>query len=176
MNKVAVISLILAGFSLTAAGEKQRLEATSNHGISKDSANIVGGMATITKHAEGGDIRVAVKTSKTDVSLFKNGFRWGGEDAVAPSTLITSIVVQNGEGILFVPLSAYSDLGDPRQISLKPEADGFELAIAGGDAGVAYNAVLVFKKGWLMRRRVVHGEFPEQAWEETQYSYNTLDS
>lgn len=117
-----------------------------------------------------------METSKTADSSFKEGFRWGGEDATAPPTLIASIVVRSGTDKLFVPLSAYSDLGDPRRISLKPTAAGFELAIAGGDAGVAYNAVLVFEKGWLTRRRVAHGEFPDEAWEETQYAYNTLDN
>lgn len=133
-------------------------------------------MATITDHVDGGDLKVTVKTSKTAGSFFKEGFRWGGEDSLVPPTLVTSIVVQNGADRLFIPLSAYSDLGDPRKIYLKPSTTGFELVIAGGDAGVAYNAVLVFEKGWLTRRRVAHGEFPDEAWEETRYAYNTLDN
>lgn len=150
--------------------------ATRDSGLPRIVASFVNGMATITEHVAGGDLKVTVKTSKAAGSLFKEGFRWGGEDPAAPPTLITSVVVRSGADKLFVPLSAYSDLGDPRQISLKSSAAGFELAIAGGDAGVAYNAVLVFEKGWLIRRRVAHGEFPDQAWEETQYAYNTLNN
>lgn len=172
MKLIAFLVLMLAGSSLTCAGEKARPLAARNGSL----ASFVDGRATITKHVASGDLKVTVKTSKTGGSPFKEGFRWGGEDSVAPATLITSVAVQIGAEKLFVPLSAYSDLGDPRQISLKPNAAGFELTIAGGDAGVAYNAVLIFEKGWLMRRRVTHGEFPDQAWEETQYAYNTLDN
>lgn len=164
MKLLLLSILIFVGPSLAFAGEKALV------------ANFVDGRATITKHVVGGDLKVTVKTIKTGGSPFKEGFRWGGEDSVAPPTLIALIAVQSGEDKLFVPLSAYSDLGDPSQISLKSNGDGFELVIAGGDAGVAYNAVLVFEKGWLIRRRVVHGEFPDEAWEETKYSYNTLDS
>lgn len=168
--------LILAGSSLTFASDKSHRVATRDDGLARAVATFSDGRATITKHIAGGDIRVTIKTSKTDGSPFKDGFRWGGEGSAVPLTLITSVAVQRGANNLFIPLSAYSDLGDPRQISLKPNAAGFELAITGGDAGVAYNAVLVFKKGWLIRRRVAHGEFPDQAWEETQYAYNTLDN
>lgn len=156
--------LILAGSSLVFAGEKVL------------AAGFVDGRATITKHVAGGDLKVTVKTSKTGGSPFKEGFRWGGENSAAPSTLITSVSVQSGADRLFVPLSAYSDLGDPHRISIKTNGADFELAIAGGDAGVAYNAFLVFEKGWLIRRRVAHGEFPDEAWEETKYAYNTLDN
>lgn len=171
MRLLVLLVLMVAGLSLTLAGEKTRVAMRGG-----SSASLVDGVATITKHVAGDDLKVTVKTSKTADGLFKEGFRWGGEDAMAPPTLITSIVVRSGTDKLFVPLSAYSDLGDPRRISLKPSANGFELAIAGGDAGVAYNAVLVFEDGWLTRRRVAHGEFPDEAWEETKYTYNTLDN
>lgn len=162
---------MFVGLSAAFAGEK-----TSVARRVSGSASFVGGVATITEQGVGGDLIVTVKTNKTAAGPFKDGFRWGGEGSMAPLTLITSIVVQSGADELFVPLSAYSDLGDPRRISLKTTATGFELVIAGGDAGVAYNAVLVFKKGWLTRRRVAHREFPDEAWEETRYAYNTLDN
>ncbi len=171
MRPLAFLVLMFVGLSPAFAGDK-------THAAMRDSssANFVDGVATITEHVAGGDLKVTVKTSKTAGGLFKGGFRWGGEDAMAPLSLITSIVVQSGADKLFVPLSAYSDLGDPRRLSLKTSAAGFELVIAGGDAGVAYNAVLVFEQGWLTRRRVAHGEFPDEAWEETKYAYNMLNN
>lgn len=171
MKLLALIALLFVGLSPSFAGEKTPGTARGN-----GSASFVDGVATITGHVASGNLKVTVKTSRTAGGHFKGGFRWGGEDAMAPLTLITSIVVQSGADELFVPLSAYSDLGDPRRISLKASATGFELAIAGGDAAVAYNAILVFKEGWLTRRRVAHGEFPDEAWEETKYAYNTLNN
>lgn len=176
MKLLVPLVLVFAGLLPALAGEKTIPVATRDSGAVRTVANFVNGVASISKRVSGDDFKVTVKTSKATGSLFKEGFRWGGEDAMVPPTLITSIVVQNGANKIFVPLSAYSDLGDPRRISLKSSAAGVELAIAGGDAGVAYNAVLVFEKGWLTRRRVANGEFPEQAWEETRYAYNTLNN
>ena len=169
MRLLVLLVVMFVGLSSACAGEKTPATMQDSR-----SANFVDGVATITEHV--GNLKVIVKTSKTASGLFKEGFRWGGEDAMAPMTLITSIVVQSGANKLFVPLSAYSDLGDPHRISLRISAAGFKLAIAGGDAGVAYNAVLVFEQGWLTRRRVAHGEFPDEAWEETKYAYNTLNN
>lgn len=173
MRLLALLFLTLSVLSPTFAAEKA---ITRDSSLTKIIANFANNMATIAEHVAGYDLKVTVKASSTADGFFKEGFRWGGEDSTAPTTLITSVVVQSGANKLFVPLSAYSDLGDPHQISLKPIANGFELAIAGGDAGVSYNAVLVFEKGWLIRRQVVHGEFPDEAWESTQYAYNTLDN
>lgn len=170
MRLLAFLVLMLAGLSPTCAGEKAPAIRSG------DSAKFIDGVASITKHVSGGDLKITVQTSKTAGSPFKEGFRWGGEDAIAPLTLITSIIVQSGADKIFVPLSAYSDLGDPRRISLKTIGTGVELTITGGDAGVAYSAVLVFKEGWLTHRRVAHGEFPDEAWEETKYVYNTLNN
>ena len=68
--------LILAGSSLTFASEKVHRVAAQDDGLAKAVANFSDGRATITKHIAGGDIRVTVKTSKTDGSPFKEGFRW----------------------------------------------------------------------------------------------------
>jgi hypothetical protein len=133
-------------------------------------------VATITDNASGENTKITVRTSKAIDGHFDGGFRWGGEGDTMPTTLIKSIIVQSEEKQLFVPLSAYSDLGDPHKISLKRNTAGFEITITGGDAGGSYNAVLVFEGGWLTYRRVAHGEFPDQAWEETRYFYNILDN
>ena len=145
-------------------------------GMVDTAVSFANGTATLATHVDGVDIKVSVKTRKTDDSPYKEGFRWGGEGSSAAPTMITLVVVQRGAERLFVPLSAYSDLGDPRKIFLKSRTVGFELDIFGGDAGVAYNATLIFENGWLIRRRVAHGEFPDEAWEEPQYAYNTLNN
>jgi hypothetical protein len=139
-------------------------------------AYFVNGKASVAMKGRGGLVKATLGTSKAASTPFRDGFRWGGEGTQAPVSLMTLIVVQVGPDKLYVPLSAYSDLGDPRRVSLNPAPLGFELLVSGGDAGAGYTAVLVFEKGWLTRRRVTHGEFPKQVWEETRYAYNKLDN
>lgn len=129
-----------------------------------DSTRFVNGVATLTK----GDIKVIAKTAP---AAAKEGLRWGGDEAAPARTLVVSLSVSKAGEKLFVPLSAYGDLGEPQLLSLKQTPTGFDLIILGGDTGTAYDAVLSFEKGWLTRRRVSHHEFPDTAWEETKYSY-----
>ena len=161
---------------LTYATEGVRPGVVQQVDNSAMSFGFASGRANITRHLDGHYIEISVKTSDAKIMPYREGFRWGGEEAEAPATLVTLIVVQRDAKKLFVPLSAYSDLGNPRRVYLKGSVSGFEVRIAGGDAGTAYNASLVSDNEFLVRRRVTHGEFPGEAWEETHYAYNTLNN
>lgn len=108
---------------------------------------------------------------------YSKAYMWGGDDMSPPKKIIKSItVVKNGQ-MIFIPLSAYSDLGNPRKISLeKRPAHGFRLIINGGDAAGSYSAMLDFKNNEISRRKVVLGEFPKEVWEETTFSFNHLNN
>ena len=74
-----------------------------------------------------------------------------------------------------VPLSAYSDIATPHEYQLYPITDGFVFEFNGGygESGEdSYTAKLVFKKGLLIRKEIRNGVFPNEAWEQTVYSYN----
>jgi hypothetical protein len=116
---------------------------------------------------------VAVSTESVSDSPKRSGFGWGGEDFDPPQFLIHQLKLTARGKDLFVPLSSFSDLGNPRLLELNLTAKGFDLVFLGGDAAASYRAILVFERGWLVRRRVQHGEFPKQAWEETRYRFNT---
>lgn len=107
---------------------------------------------------------------------FKTAFQWGGDHLEPPKFVIGAITASKGDKQLFLPLSAYSDLGNPRLASLVVTADGARLKIVGGDAGGAYDAVFTFDASGLKERRVSSREFPNRAWEETKYSYNDVMS
>jgi hypothetical protein len=77
-----------------------------------------------------------------------------------------------GVNRVFVPISAYSDLGNPRSSTIETADKGFQIVVRGGDAATSYKATLVFEGGLLRSRKVVNGEFPDEAWEETIYSFN----
>ena len=108
--------------------------------------------------------------------VYNKAYLWGGDEASPPKTIIKAITVVRNGVVVFIPLSAYA-LGDPRRISLsKRPARGFRLTISGSDAGGSYIATLDFKRNEIARRKVVSGEFPKDAWEETTYAFNHLNN
>ena len=109
--------------------------------------------------------------------VYNKAYLWGGDEASPPKTIIKAITVVRNGVVVFIPLSAYADLGDPISISLlKRPAHGFRLIISGGDGGGSYRATLDFKTNEIARRKVVSGEFPKDAWEETTYAFNHLNN
>ncbi|MEA3197013.1 MAG: hypothetical protein QOF32_1065, partial [Gammaproteobacteria bacterium] len=71
---------------------------------------------------------------------------------------------------IFVPLSAYSDLGDVKSASLDPTTHGFTLNLHGGNTATSYDATLIFDQERLMSRTVTLREFPERR-ERDSYSF-----
>jgi hypothetical protein len=107
---------------------------------------------------------------------YSKAYAWGGDETTPPKKIIKTItVLKNGQN-LFIPLSAYADLGNPNKISLSKLPRGFRLTISGGDAAGSYDARLDFKKNEISRRRVASGEFPKEVWEETTFSFNHLNN
>ena len=121
---------------------------------------------------EGTSVRVVIqKMAIASGYPITSGFLWGGDDAELPKTLVVSVQVWIDNEKIFVPMSSYSDLGNPRTASLKKIRKGFEIKIGGGDAAGGYSATLSIENSNVRRRKVVSGEFPDQVWEETIYSF-----
>lgn len=123
-------------------------------------------------------VSVSVETIEPPYEFpYSKSYTWGGDDMTSPKRIIKKVtVLRNGQS-LFIPLSAYADLGNLRKISLlKISSRGFRLTISGGDAAGSYDAMLDFKKDAISRRRVVSGEFPKEVWEETTFSFNHLNN
>ena len=104
-------------------------------------------------------------------SPYFNGFMWGADEYRKPRFLTTNVKVVIGNKKIFVPLSAYCDLTDPNEVKLDTNHDSFNLIIYGGDAGCSYIAELIFKNKKIKYRNVFHGEFPDETWEKTEYSF-----
>lgn len=135
--------------------------------------NFSQGVAKLSGVMPGGvRIKSDIQTIKVNSEYpYARAFSWGGDERVAPKTIIKAIDVLIGDEHIGVPLSAYSDLGDPRQALLEVTRHGFKLIIIGGDAAVSYKAVLTFDNDNIQRRKVTSGEFPDEVWEETTYSF-----
>lgn len=127
---------------------------------------------------------VSVKASIVTVELpreyiYSDAFRWGGDNHQPPKFVVKEIKVARNGHEIFIPLSAFSDIGEPRHIKLEavPKSQSnFRLIIRGGDAGGSYSATLEFKDDDILLKRVASGEFPKVAWEEIHYSFNHLDN
>lgn len=98
------------------------------------------------------------------------GWRWGAE-AECPRLAVIELEVRVGADNIFVPRSAFADLGSPNRISLMTRKSGFDIVVHGGDAANSYVARLRFSKLEIKSRRVESGEFRDSAWENTTFSF-----
>lgn len=126
---------------------------------------------------DGTSVEAVVQTVKlTSQYPYKGALIWGGDvrgsgNVQMPKSVISLIDLRIGNEKVFIPLSAYSDLGNPMQASLEKAGHGFKITITGGDTATSYKAVLIFDNEHIQRRRVSLGEFPDEVWEETVYSF-----
>jgi len=107
---------------------------------------------------------------------YRDALSWGWDaETAAPKTpvrIIRSLHLTAAEKEIPVPLSAYSDLCNPREISVERlSPTSLRVSIVGGDAGAAYRAVLDFRSGEIVKRRLIDLEFSDSSWEETTYSF-----
>lgn len=70
---------------------------------------------------------------------------------------------------IFVPVSAYADLGDVLSAEFSTKGGLFVLTVRGGDASESYIVRLSFNKERLLERRVYSGEDPYNVLEVTRY-------
>jgi hypothetical protein len=123
-----------------------------------------------------GTVNVSVLVSSYPNSQACNApssWRWGAENT-CPRTYVCALKINSRGEALFVPLSAFADLGNPRTVHIEPrEGKGsFAVILIGGEAATSYSARLEFNNDLLRVREVHHGEFPSEAWEKTHYKFN----
>jgi hypothetical protein len=151
-----VLIAVIAGASLTdATGEQsQRAEGKFN----------------------GRSVVAAVRLSDPARCANPESWSWGA-DQQCPRSAVSLLTVECESKSVFIPVSAYADLAAVSSVKLLQASHGFKLEIRGGDAASSYNAVLEFvwnQKTSLaqLRRRVVrNNEFPDEAYEATDYKY-----
>ena len=126
--------------------------------------------------AESGRISVRVTVSSSpeaQTCQTASSWRWGAEN-VCPRTFVGALEVKAAGTLLFIPLSAFADLGEPRNVRVETRKgkSRFAVVLIGGDAATSYKATLEFRDNFLSERVVRHGEFPAQSWEKTLYKFN----
>src|SRR5712691_6916897 len=114
---------------------------------SEDRVNLRDGVAsTVKQDKKGNRVSVVIRAAVPSPSFPPyGGYRWGSEMR-RPESIVTALEISVGKDTVFVPLSAYSDLTNPQSILLETEGRSYRVSILGGDASVAYEAVVVFTK------------------------------
>jgi hypothetical protein len=102
---------------------------------------------------------------------YKSALLWGGDVDELPKQIVAAVQVSEGGQVVFVPLSAYGDLGDVKSADLKPSEKGFTLELHGGNTASEYDAELKFAAGYLVSRKVILRAFPNQRTETATYMF-----
>lgn len=132
-------------------------------------------------NTEGGPTQLHLTHPKIDVTIrvkklggdfpYKNALLWGGDLEEPPPNFVSEIKIKDADLDMFVPLSAYSDLGDVHRASIHKTSRGFKLIIYGGDTATSYEADLEFSDGFLVGRKVSLNAFPDARRETTKYRF-----
>lgn len=127
---------------------------------------------------DGTPVKIEVRKGKlTPQYPYKDAFMWGGDmqsetKVIIPKTFVTAMDIRIGNKKSIVPLSAYSDLGNPYKISYEKTESGFKLIIEGrGGTGTSYKAILEFHGLDIHHRKVFLAIYPDEVWQETTYSF-----
>jgi hypothetical protein len=117
-------------------------------------------------------VRISITQMKTGASApYKGALLWGGDVDELPTCVLSSMVVHERDESIFVPLSAYGDLGDVKLGSVEGTIGGFVIILHGGGTATGYDARLIFSRGYLVSRTVKSREFPKERNEMTTYSF-----
>jgi hypothetical protein len=124
------------------------------------------------KSRSGNNLLVEMWQARFNPSFpYKGALFWGGDIDQLPGTFLSSIQIVQNKKSVFIPLSAYSDLGDVKFASLEASQDGFILHLHGGNTATEYDAEINFQHGYLRTRSVALRELPDERREMTSYSF-----
>jgi len=130
------------------------------------------GVAELTGTLNNGKkVKIELKKEKISQNYpYKNAVIWGTIKGM-PTDLIAEITIIEDHKNIFIPLSAYSDLGNLNNASLKIAGNAYHVIIEGGDAGGGYKAIISIEKGKIKQRQVDDLEFEGVIGEKTTYSF-----
>ena len=159
--------LVCLQFALTANSFADDFAKPDVHGVAKLSEKTENGKTLQVRIT----LRDANKTDRDEARVqagdsIGNDW-WGAPNDGPPDHIISTFEVRIGKE--FIPLfrSAYSDLGDVRDVRLATSKAGFVITVYGGDTGSAYTARLRFQDGYLIERDVTSNEMG--MLEKTEY-------
>lgn len=156
---LVLLTLVLFPPLLVAAAD----ECGSRTPVFKESSSVSGRFGDATVH-------VRVETSDfASVQPKRSGYF--AVEVTTPKTVISRLEVEVSGQSVYLPLSAFGDMVDARDLCVTSGEESFSVLLRGGDASTAYEAVLSFDGQHLRSRRIYSIAFPTERWEETTYSF-----
>jgi hypothetical protein len=130
----------------------------------------VGSTELTFRDVSGEQVELTVTQSAVGASfIYHDALLWGGDIGRLPKSVVSALQIQRDKHVIYVPLSAYGDLGDVKSVSFASTSRGFRVALHGGNTAASYDATLHFERGVLTRRDVRLRELPDERWEKTMY-------
>jgi hypothetical protein len=138
-----------------------------------ESTKLIDGVAQINSHTKNKElIKITVNTTKYSPKYpYQDGLLWGADLDVKPGSFISRIKIMIEKEQVYVPLSAYCDLAEPKMIELKTNLNSFSLIIYGGCTATSYKCELFFQNLTIKFKKIALGEFPDEVWEKIEYSF-----
>jgi hypothetical protein len=157
-----IVLLHCLGLMVTTAVAAENTQIVQPEGRTELSLTLPGGKL----------VRITLlQTAIADNFSYKDALLWGGDVGEIPKTVMSLINVHINNENVFVPFSAYGDLGDLRLVSVESTAEGFNLQLHGGYTATSYDAILKFSRTYILSRTVTLREFPRQRLERTIYRF-----
>lgn len=114
-------------------------------------------------------IRAATRNSESSC-VFQGGRRSNKK----LTTILHKLKISANEKALFVPLSVYADLIDPRQADIKIDGSEGILSIYGGDGSDSYFIRVYFDATKIYRRLYYSALIPNEPTQDTSYLLRVL--
>ena len=87
-------------------------------------AQFIDGAVALVEPSLKGDIKITIRATPANNLLYSHPFVWGGDEQHTPHSLTTTLLVQVGNEIIPIPLSAYADLGRSTTSNAKDHQKG----------------------------------------------------
>lgn len=98
----------------------------------------------------------------------------GCSSSGAERAFLKSVEISVNDRALFVPRSAYADLVDLREATVRNDGKAFILTLSGGDAADSYYAQIFFDGKGVNRKKLFSSLDPDKPTEETRYWLRAL--
>lgn len=110
-----------------------------------------------------------IERDRPSINSPKN-WSWGA-DGKNPVKSVSGMNLHFKGKEIYVPISAFIDLGEPEILEITRSNNNLIVKIYGGQSSASYKAVLIFDSKHIKQRTVCSAEFPNESCEKTKYLF-----
>ena len=114
-------------------------------------------------------LTVTVNVSEEPIPSTWRERLWGTDETPKTKRIVHELTISWADTSVWIPLSAFSDLSNPRSLAFVPTKKGYSFRIQGGMDSADYEARFFVVSKSLIRRRVTMLVDPDLLSEDTHY-------